>query len=293
MPKSMTGFGRASAENDYATLVWEARAVNSRYLDLKWRLPFFLRSCEPELEKLVRSHVERGRLDVTLNFQPRRAEALDMALNKPMARAMLESVGDLAADMGLAFTPDLTRLLTLSHLWQEGMKDPPEDLMGSLRASLSACLKDLNEARVREGGLLAGDILGRLDKLAVWHAEIRRLAPKIKEEKFQALRSRLTSVLEKLGVEPSEERILQEVAVLSDKLDVTEELTRLGCHLDQIRELAAQDGDVGKRLDFVLQECFREINTCGNKAQSIEVSRIVVDFKAELEKCREQVQNIE
>ncbi len=206
---------------------------------------------------------------------------------------MLSSVGELASEMGHDFAPDFTRLMTISHLWQEGMKDAPEELMASLKAGLEQALADLNASRVREGDLLAGDILGRLEKLSGWHGEIRKLAPKIKEEKFQSLRTRLTTVLEKLGIEPSEERILQEVAVMSDKLDVTEELTRLGCHLDQIRELLAQEGDVGKRLDFVLQETFREINTCGNKAQSIEVSRIVVSFKAELEKCREQVQNIE
>jgi uncharacterized protein (TIGR00255 family) len=165
--------------------------------------------------------------------------------------------------------------------------------MEALTSGLSQALEDLSAARLREGGLLASDILGRMGKLVAWHADIKLLAPKVKEEKFQSLRTRLSSVLEKLGVDTAEDRILQEVAVMSDKLDVTEELTRLGCHLDQIRELLGQEGDVGKRLDFLLQEAFREINTCGNKAQSIEVSRIVVEFKAELEKCREQVQNIE
>jgi uncharacterized protein (TIGR00255 family) len=289
----MTGFGRSITENPFASVVWEARSVNSRYLDLKWRLPLFLRASESDLEKVVRRFVDRGRLEVTCNFQPHRPEALDVSLNKPMAQAMLRSVADLARDMGHDFAPDYTRLMTISHLWQEGMKDAPAELMQALTAGLYQALEDLSAARLREGALLAEDILKRLERLAVWHADIRKLAPKVKEEKFQALRTRLTSVLEKLGVEPSEERILQEIAVMTDKLDVTEELTRLGCHLDQIRELLGQSGDVGKRLDFLMQEAFREINTCGNKAQSIEVSRIVVEFKAELEKCREQVQNIE
>lgn len=293
MPKSMTGFGRSITENSYASVVWEARSVNSRYLDLKWRLPLFLRASEPDLEKVVRRFADRGRLEVSCNFQPHRAEVLDISLNKPLAQAMLRSVADLASDMGHEFTPDYTRLMTISHLWQEGMKDAPPELMEALTSGLAQALEDLNVAREREGGLLAQDILRRLEKLAVWHAEIKKLAPKVKEEKFQALRTRLTSVLEKLGVEPSEERILQELAVMTDKLDVTEELTRLGFHLDQIKELLGQKGDVGKRLDFLMQEAFREINTCGNKAQSIEVSRIVVEFKGELEKCREQVQNIE
>ncbi|MFP5222844.1 MAG: YicC/YloC family endoribonuclease [Acidobacteriota bacterium] len=293
MPKSMTGFGRSITENSYASVVWEARSVNSRYLDLKWRLPLFLRASEPDLEKVVRRFADRGRLEVSCNFQPHRAEVLDISLNKPLAQAMLRSVADLATDMGHDFTPDYTRLLTISHLWQEGMKDAPPELMEALTSGLAQALEDLNVAREREGGLLAQDILRRLEKLAVWHGEIKKLAPRVKEEKFQALRTRLTTVLEKLGVEPSEERILQELAVMTDKLDVTEELTRLGFHLDQIRDLLAQKGDVGKRLDFLMQEAFREINTCGNKAQSIEVSRIVVEFKGELEKCREQVQNIE
>ncbi|KAF0233546.1 MAG: hypothetical protein FD177_1506 [Desulfovibrionaceae bacterium] len=293
MPKSMTGFGRSITENSYASVVWEARSVNSRYLDLKWRLPLFLRASEPDLEKVVRRFADRGRLEVSCNFQPHRAEVLDISLNKPLAQAMLRSVADLATDMGHTFVPDYTRLMTISHLWQEGMKDAPPELMEALTSGLAQALEDLNVAREREGGLLAQDILRRLEKLAVWHGEIKKLAPKVKEEKFQALRTRLTSVLEKLGVEPSEERILQELAVMTDKLDVTEELTRLGFHLDQIKELLGQKGDVGKRLDFLMQEAFREINTCGNKAQSIEVSRIVVEFKGELEKCREQVQNIE
>jgi uncharacterized protein (TIGR00255 family) len=289
----MTGFGRSITENDFANVVWEARSVNSRYLDLKWRLPLFLRASESDLEKVVRRYVDRGRLEVTCNFQPIRAEALDVSLNMPLAKAMLTSVADLARDMACDFAPDFTRLLTISHLWQEGMKDAPEGLLESLKSGLALALEDLNAARLREGDLMAADVLRRLEKLYGWHAEIKRLAPRVKEEKFQALRVRLGAVLEKLGVEPSDERILQEVAVMTDKLDVSEELTRLSAHLDQIRELAGKAQDVGKRLDFLLQEAFREINTCGNKAQSIEISRMVVEFKAELEKCREQVQNIE
>jgi len=293
MTKSMTGFGRSITDNPFASVVWEARSVNSRYLDLKWRLPLFLRSHESDLERVVRSYVERGRLEVSCNFQAHRVEALDISLNKPMARAMLQSVADLAADMGQSFTPDYTRLLTISSLWQEGLQDAPAELMEALTDGLRKALEDHAASRLHEGELLAADILRRLDRLAGWHAEIKLQAPRVKEEKFQALRTRLTGVLEKLGVESSDERVLQEVAVLSDKLDITEELTRLGCHLDQIRGLLGQEGDVGKRLDFLLQEAFREINTCGNKAQNIEISRVVVEFKAELEKCREQVQNIE
>lgn len=129
MPKSMTGFGRGSTDNAFANVVWEARSVNSRYLDLKWRLPFFLRANEPDLEKVVRQYVERGRLEVICNFQPHRPEVLDVALNKPLAQAMLRSVSDLAASMGHDFVPDYTLLLTISSLWQEGMKDAQPEIL--------------------------------------------------------------------------------------------------------------------------------------------------------------------
>jgi len=293
MPKSMTGFGRSGTEDAFASVVWEARSVNSRYLDLKWRLPIFLRAHESDLERVVRAHVERGRLEVCCNFQPHKAEALDVALNVPLAQAMLRSVEALARDNGHAFTPDYSRLLTLSSLWQEGMKDAPAELMEALTSGLAAALEDLNVSRLREGGLLAADILRRLERLRAWHADIRQLAPKVKEEKFLALRTRLSAVLEKLGVEPAEERVLQEVAVLSDKLDITEEMTRLGCHLDQIGVLLGQDGDVGKRLDFLAQEMNREINTIGSKANDSLISREVVVLKTELEKFREQAMNVE
>ena len=293
MPRSMTGFGRNQSENASASVTWEARSVNSRYLDLKWRLPAFLRSREPELEKIVRKHADRGRLEITCNFQPRRPDLMDAGLNLPLAQAMLHSVGELARGMGHKFTPDYTRLLSIGFLWQESGAEADPDLIESLKRGLDDAMIDLREARLREGELLARDISGRLAKLEAWRAEIARMAPQVKEDKFLALRQRLASVLEKLGVEPSDERVLQEVAVLSDKLDISEELTRLGCHLERIGQLLAEPTDVGKRLDFLLQETFREINTLGNKAQNIEVSRMVVDFKAELEKCREQVQNIE
>lgn len=293
MPKSMTGFGRGQTESPLADATWEVRSVNSRYLDIKWRLPVFLRSCEQDLEKVVRRFAERGRLEIVCDFRPHRPEALDVALNVPLAQAMIRSVSELAASLGHAFAPDYTRLLTIGSLWQEGMKDAPPELMQALVDGLAAAMADHGRSRLSEGAALAADILARLKTLSAWREDLARLAPKVKEDKFQALRGRLSAVLEKLGVEPTEDRVLQEVAVLTDKLDVSEELTRLAAHLERIAEMAGRDDDVGKRMDFLIQEAFREINTCGNKAQNIEMSRIVVEFKAELEKCREQVQNIE
>ncbi len=293
MTKSMTGYGRSGMENDAFNQVWEVRAVNSRFLDLKWRLPLFLRCREAQLEKVVREFVERGRVEIHLDFQPVKADILKMSLNRPMAVAMLEQMRGLADEIGVPFAPDLNRLMTFSSLWQEGSDEPDPALEEELIRGLRAALADFNKAREREGDALSKDIAMRLGRLKTWQAEIKALAPSIKEEKAANLIARIKTSLEKVGVEAPEERVLQETAVLSDKLDVTEELTRMAGHLDRLEKLLAKGGEIGKRLDFLIQETFREINTCGNKAQSLDVSKIVVDFKAELEKIREQAMNIE
>ena len=166
-------------------------------------------------------------------------------------------------------------------------------MVAALEAGLAAALEDWNESREAEARALSRDMVSRLIRMDEWVSRIEERAPDIKEERFTLLRDRLSEALEGMGSSLEEGRFLQEMTLLADKLDVSEELTRLRAHLDRLRELLDGGGDAGKRLDFTLQECFREINTCGNKIQDAQISRLVVDFKNELEKCREQVQNIE
>jgi uncharacterized protein (TIGR00255 family) len=293
MPKSMTGYGKSRLESDAFTQVWEVRGVNSRFLDLKWRLPLFLRPSEAALERVVREAVARGRLEVHLEFTPKRTDMWKATLNAGLAGAMIDEVAALAAARDLPFAPDLNRLFSLSHLWQEDAVDPDPTLFDTLADGLRLALADFNEARAREGRGLATDLLSRLARLKDWQASIEAAAPAVKAEKMEQLVTRVTAILEKVGVEPTQDRLLQETAILSDKLDVSEEMTRLVGHLGRLESLIRDGGEIGKRLDFLIQEAFREINTCGNKAQNLDISRLVVDFKAELEKCREQVQNLE
>ncbi len=293
MPKSMTGYGKSCLESDAFTQVWEVRGVNSRFLDLKWRLPLFLRPSEAALEKVVREAVARGRLEIHLEFSPKRVDMWKATLNKGLASAMLDEVTTLAEERGITYVPDLNRLLSLSHLWQEDAVDPDPNLFATLAEGLRLALADFNEARGKEGRNLARDLLARMGKLADWQKTIEAACPAIVADKMAQLVARVTALLEKAGVEPTQERLLQETAILADRLDVSEEMTRLAGHLSRLEGLLREGGEIGKRLDFLIQESFREINTCGNKAQNLEISRLVVDFKAELEKCREQVQNLE
>ena len=293
MPRSMTGFGRYYLEEDGFSQTWEVRSVNSRFLDLKWRLPYLARGLEPALEKVVRKHASRGRVEISLNLQFTGEGQATVCFRADQAAAMLEEVRAFAAGRGDDFRPDYSRLLGLSALWEDSSSELEEELAQALGRGLGLALEDWNESRAAEGKSLERDIMGRVARMEEWVRVIEERGPEIKEERFASLRTRLSEALEALSSNLEESRFLQEVTILADKLDVSEELTRLETHLERLREIMQQSGDAGRRLDFTIQEIFREINTCGNKIQDAQISRIIVDFKNELEKCREQVQNME
>lgn len=293
MLHSMTGFGRCLVENADITQQWEIKSVNGRHLDLKWRLPIAVRSLEPRLEKVVRRFASRGRVDISLQLQYAAEAAPTPRFDGLQAAAMLESLRDLATARGDGFTPDYNALLQLSSLWGDSGEELDEAMSANLEAGLALALEDWNEARADEGRALATDIHSRVLRMEEWTGLIAERAPAIKEERANMLRERLGEALAQNGQELEESRFLQEVVILADRLDVSEELTRLGTHLERLRNLLQSGKDAGRRLDFTLQECFREINTCGNKLPDVQLSRLVVDFKNELEKCREQVQNLE
>ncbi len=293
MLRSMTGFGRCNIEGDGWTQTWEVRSVNGRHLDLKWRLPILARGLEGPFEKVVRRFGSRGRVDVTLTLQFHKAGMQGVRFDALQAGSMLDALQKLAKDRDEKCKIDYSRLLGLSFLWEDSGSEPDETFVSALQDGLAVALTDWNKSRALEASALAKDMLARIDSMEAWVALIEERAPSIKEERFALVRDRLNHVLESLESNLDDSRFLQEVTLMADKLDVSEELTRLHAHLERLRELLADGRDAGKRLDFTLQECFREINTCGNKIQDAQLSRIVVDFKNELEKCREQVQNME
>ena len=292
MLHSMTGFGRCFLEDDAWTQTWEIRSVNNRFMDIKWRLPLIARPLESRLEKTVKKFSSRGRVEITLSVDFH-ADAFAPQFNAIQAESMLAALAEFAEQRGDVFTPDYNRLLGMSALWNEGVDEMDETLVASLEQGLEAALLDWNESRRTEAKALEKDILQRIARMEEWLSFIAEQAPEIKEERFATVRERVDEVLDQYGQNLDESRFLQEVALLVDKLDVSEEITRLSAHLERLRELLASGDDAGRRLDFTMQECFREINTCGNKIQSSHISRVIVDFKNEMEKCREQVQNLE
>ena len=291
--RSMTGFGRCIMEGELLTQQWEIRSVNSKRLDLKWNLPPVVSNLENRFEKVVRKYGTRGRLDISLSLQFLTTD-LEHHLDLVRAGSMLLALEQLAKSRNDTYMPDYNALLNVPELWVSSMEDMDEELVLTLEQGLSLALEDWNESRETEGEALSHDLLARVLRLEQWTDILRERAPAIKEERAESLRERITEEVASLSLgELAETRFLQEAVILLDRLDVTEELTRLATHLERMRELLRSEADVGRRLDFTLQECFREITTCGNKVPDVQLSRLVVDYKNELEKCREQAQNLE
>lgn len=289
---SMTGFGRFQCDDGAWVQIWEVRSVNGRYLDPKWKLSAPARGLEARLEKVLRRHAARGRVEISLTLQ-HGGEAAQARFDAPQASALLDALAELARGRGEAFTPDYAALLNVPFLWGAGAESVDAELAERLENGLAAALEDWNASRRTEGEQLAADLQSRFSRMKEWVGVMEQRAPAIKDERFRQVRERLAEVLAALGGELEEARFLQEMVIMADRLDVSEELTRLRSHLARLNDLLRVGEDAGRKLDFTLQECFREINTCGNKIQDADISRLVVDFKNELEKCREQVQNLE
>lgn len=293
MLRSMTGFGRCLVENTQAVQQWEIRSVNSKYLDVKWRLPYMLRYLEPILEKLVRKIAIRGRIDISLQITFSKENSPKPVFDKSLAFCMLEELEKLAQERGEELRVDYTSLLAIQSLWGEPALEEDQDMDSFLAEGLTIALEDWNESRILEGEELGKDLRNRIARMQQWLEEIEERAPDILQDRIQTLRKRIEDIMCHSSSPFNENLFLQEIVTVADRLDVSEELTRLSAHLDRLLELLAQDSDAGKRIDFTLQECFREINTCGNKINDAQISRLVVEFKNELEKCREQAQNLE
>jgi uncharacterized protein (TIGR00255 family) len=273
----MTGYGRASAQEDNWTLTWEIRSLNNRHLDLKWKSPPTLYAHQKQWENEVKAVANRGGVELFLGLKINNPELQSLTLDATMAASMLRELDVLARSLGVPHTPDLNRLMGISSLWKDAGSIENPELISSLTETLTK----------------EEDLRARFARLGELVSEIRELASQTAPERFALLQERVGKILAESGVQVDPDRMLQELAVISDRIDVSEELTRLEIHLRGIDTYFRQTEPVGRKLDFMVQECFREINTCGNKSQNTAISQLVVTFKAELEKCREQIQNLE
>lgn len=290
--RSMTGFGQASWEGEGRRLSVEVRSVNQRFLDVKLSLPRDCQAWEPALRELVSGVAERGKVEVTVFRSGSTTDDFTVEVNAPMARAALAGWRSLQKTLKLPGTIDVGLLMARGGDFVRVVERRAEagaDLP-RVQQLVAAALKDFNRARDREGKALHADMRARLKALQRIQASLRKRATALVPELAARLQSRLTELL---GRAVGEDRLAQEAALLADRSDVTEELVRLDSHLTRLGELLAQTGSVGKAIDFLIQEIHREVNTIASKSADLEVTNLALAAKGEIEKLREQVQNVE
>ncbi len=284
--KSMTGFGRGTAVAAGVRATVDIRTVNHRFLDLKLRGAPLAPAVEEAVATRIRAALERGAVSVTIHVTHEGAAA-GPAIDAAVAERVHRQLADLAARLGTA-PPDLALVIAQPGVLvtQERTDDDPPVL-----PALDAALAQLGEMRLAEGAALAAELTARLDTLTALRVQVATVAATVPQQLTRRLHERVRRLLDDIEVEPA--RLAQEVALLADRSDVTEELVRLASHLDQARALVAGPGSAGRRLDFLIQEIGRELNTIGSKSAVTEISTTIVEGKAVLEKIREQVQNVE
>jgi uncharacterized protein (TIGR00255 family) len=294
----MTGYSRVEAEEAGFTLTVSIRGTNHRFLDIQLRLPSRLEALEPLVRGLLKEHVSRGHMEITVALTG--GGSAELEIDHKLLAAYVKGYQTLKQEFGAAAEPDLMALLHVPGLMVSGNGEmAPEQfelLRKLLERALAQALAKLNEMRAREGESLERDLLSRLARLQALQLTVSQLA----EKAPQYYRERLEGRVRELAgsVEMDSGRLAQEVAYLASRSDITEELTRFQSHLDQVRQLLGETSEVGKKLDFLLQEMNREANTLLSKTTDVpevglEIARQAIEMKTEIEKLREQAQNIE
>ena len=292
MLKSMTGFGKREASYRGITYIAEVRSVNHRFREVVTRGPRGMSRMEDQLKALVAKHCSRGRIEVNISTTIGSELPKVMTLNRGLAQRYHHMLRELQKECKLQGSIDVALLASFRDIFQSG--DSTEDSQKAdpfIKRIVAGALSDLDRMRCVEGKALHKDIIKRLQHTRDSHQKIQRRAPLVVRGYFERMQSRVTELLG--SVAPDTTRLHQELAQFADRCDVSEELTRLDSHVEQFSTLLKGNEPVGRQLDFLLQEMGREVNTIGSKANDAEISKQVVYVKSELEKIREQVQNVE
>lgn len=292
MVKSMTGYGRAEETVGGCTITVELRSVNNRYLDCNVRIPRLYLFAEDAIKTRVQSAISRGKVDVFVTLDNAGAGRVQVTVNKPVADGYYAALRQLASEYSLNDDISVSLLSRFPEvLLAEKAEEDVERMAQDICAVLERALADFDQMRTREGERLKADILARADAIEEKVALVEERSPQTVAEYRAKLEGRMNEVLSGAQIDPA--RILTEAAIFADKVAVDEETVRLRSHIGQLREMLSKGGATGRKLDFLIQEFNREANTIGSKCSDIDISRQVVDIKAEIEKIREQVQNIE
>ena len=292
MIKSMTGFGRAEQIIDGRDIIVEIRSVNHRYYEFSARVPRAYGYIEEKLKSFLNGRISRGKVEVSVSIAAVEAADTLIEINKAVAKGYVDALRSVGEELGLADDLTLSQLVRLPDIFTvRKTADDEEQIWNSVRTVADEAVSKFVAMREAEGLKMKEDVLERADIIERLVDEVDRLSPISAENYRSKLYSRLCEVLADKNID--EQRIVTEAAIFADKTAVAEETVRLKSHIRQLRDMLALDEPVGRKLDFLIQEFNREANTIGSKAQDIAVTKIVVDLKSEIEKIREQIQNIE
>ena len=292
MVRSMTGYGRGEAVLNDRTIIAEVRSVNNRYLDCTVKLPRLYIFAEDAIKSRVQSSISRGKVDVFITIDSSKADGVNVTLNKSVTDGYYAALTELRDAYGLRDDISVSLLSRFQDVFLvEKAQEDIEAVAADICTVLDMALADFTAMREREGVKLRADICARAATIAELTSYVEAQSPKTVADYRARLEAKMREVLQNNQIDES--RLLTEAAIFADKVAVDEETVRLRSHLDQLKSMIDLDGPVGRKLDFLIQEFNREANTIGSKCNDIETSKRVIDIKAEIEKIREQIQNLE
>ena len=292
MIKSMTGYGSAKGVSGRLEIAVEVKSVNNRYLDCSIKIPRVYAAFEETLKAVVQKHISRGKIDVFINIDSSNANDIEIKINEPLAQAYVAALRSLASMFGLSDNISATDLSRYPDILQaEKQEADLEQVCADICAVLEDALAGFDAMRLREGEKMHGDIMARVGEIERLSNLVEELSPRTVAEYRKKLEARIRDILQTADID--EARILTEAALFADKTAVNEEIVRLRSHISQLREMMAANEPIGRKIDFLIQEFNREANTIGSKGNDAEMAKSVIDMKAEIEKIREQAQNVE
>lgn len=294
MIRSMTGFGRAQQNVDSLNVTVEIKSVNHRYFEFNSRVPRNYGFLEEKLKSFVGSLVSRGKVECYVSIENLEESDVEILVNHSLAKSYLNAINELAEANSLALRDDLalSSLIRYNDIFTAHKQEADEDrIWNAVKSTVQIAVSKFIEMREVEGAKLKRDVLDRADLILNKVSVIEERSPETVKEYNEKLLNRINEFLSDVQVD--EQRLLTECAIFADKVAVAEETVRLRSHIDQLRELLDSNEAIGRKIDFLVQEMNREANTIGSKAQDVTIARNVIDIKAEIEKIREQIQNIE
>ena len=293
MLTSMTGFGRGEVQGEGKQFNIELKSINHRYMDINIRLPRIFTYLEDNIRQVIKRYIKRGRIEVFINYKNLDGKDIQVTADIPLIQQYINALDEIHDTFKVEKNIDVTTIAKLPDVFKVDKKEEDEEKVWTfLEKALIIALEDLVKMRQIEGDKLREDLVKRIEIIADLMDKVEQKSPKVVLEYKERLKKRIKDIMDE-GIDIDEEKIAMEVALFADKSNITEEIIRFNSHIIQFKSSIMEDDAIGRKLDFIIQEMNREVNTIGSKSNDLVISNLVVEIKSELEKIREQVQNIE